>query len=276
VSPNQIFPVSLETATNGGNPHLHPETATIGTAGVLVQPLRGLDVTLDYWHVHIDDVIQTLPVATILARCYEAGIQQFCDEIHRDPTSLSLSNIVDLVQNVGSVTTSGLDLSAAYQHRTGAGTFRYALEGTYLFGYDLDNGAIDPVTGKDQIIHGKGFYDLGVNPDLKFNLFATWSRPTGLGAGSNLRFVDSFQECQQDNCNQASNLRREVAAYATGDLFVSYTLTSRQGTTNVSAGVNNVVDARPPAIYSTAAPNADASAYDFMGRQFYVRLGQRF
>jgi len=274
--PGQIFPVFLETVKNGGNPQLHPETATIGTAGVLFQPLGGLDVTLDYWHVRIDDVIQTLPAATILARCYDAGIQQFCDEIQRDPTSHALTTIVDLPQNVSSLTTSGLDLSAAYQYSNGYGTFRHALEGTYLFKYNLDNGAIDPLTGKDQIVHGKGFYDLGVNPDLKFNLFATWSHRLGLGAGINVRFVDSFQECQQDNCNKGSNLRREVASYATGDLFFSYTLNSRQGTTNVSIGMNNFVDARPPAIYNGPGLNADASAYDFMGRQFYVRLGQRF
>ena len=271
-----IFPFMLQPVKNGGNPNLHRETAKTATAGLDVQPLAGLEVALDYWHIQLDDAIQTLPVTTILARCYEAGIQQFCDLIHRDPTTHLISDIFDLPQNVGALTTSGLDLSAAYQHGNAYGTFRHALESTYLFRYNLDAGAIDPATGKDQIIHGKGFYDLGVNPDLKFNLFTTWRHPVGLGAGINVRFVDAFQECQQDSCNKASSLRRAVASYATGDLFCSYVLNSRQGTTNVAIGVNNVLDARPPAIYSSAAPNADASAYDFMGRQFYVRLGQRF
>ncbi len=40
--------------------------------------------------------------------------------------------------------------------------------------------------------------------------------------------------------------------------------------------MNNVVNAVPPAIYNGAALNADESAYDFLGRQSYLRLSQRF
>ena len=35
-------------------------------------------------------------------------------------------------------------------------------------------------------------------------------------------------------------------------------------------------DATPPVIYNGAALNADESAYDFMGRYFYLRLSQLF
>jgi iron complex outermembrane recepter protein len=267
----------------GGNPKLTPETATIGTAGVVYEPLKGLDFTLDYWRINIDNAIQTLPTSTILAQCYQGGLDNFCAEVQRDPNTHVISHVFDLVQNVGALATSGVDFSAGYQYRTGMGTFRHAVEGTYLFKYNIDTGTIDPATitamnpkGKEQILHGKGFYDLGVNPDLKFNVLTIWNHPSGVGAGFNFRFIDSFQECQANNCNKGSNLRRPVAKYANADLFLNYALKTSQGTTNIAVGMNNLANVQPPAIYNGGALNTDESAYDFMGRQFYIRLGQLF
>jgi outer membrane receptor protein involved in Fe transport len=260
----------------GGNPSLKPETAKIGTAGVVYEPLKGLDFTLDYWHIGITDAIQTLPAATVLAQCYQGGLQNFCSQVQRDPTTHVISHLVDTIQNVGELKTSGLDASAAYQYRNNLGTFRHTIEGTYLFQYNVDTGTVDPKTMKEQIIHGKGFYDLGVRPDLKFNIFTIWNHPSGAGAGFSFRFIDSFQECQADHCNTPSNLRRQVDKYAAGDVFFAYALKTSQGTTNVQIGINNVANTQPPFVYNGQALNTDESAYDFLGRQFYIRLGQLF
>jgi hypothetical protein len=244
------------------------------------EPLAGLDLTLDYWHIQIDNAISTLPVPTILAQCYEGSTltksNPYCAQIQRDQATGTITHIIDTIGNVGGITTSGLDFSAAYQYKTDFGTFRHSIEGTYLFQYNEDIGVADPLTHKEQIIHARGFYDLGVNPDLKFNIFTLWTHPSGLDGGFNFRFIDSFQECHGDDCNDPTQGRRTVSKYATGDLFVDYALKSTQGTTRVSLGMNNVIDARPPIIYNGAALNADESAYDFMGRMFYVRLSQLF
>src|SRR5438093_1142740 len=105
------------------------------------------------------------------------------------------------------------------------------------------------------------------------NLFTTWNHRSGIGAGFDLRFINSFNECDNDNCNDPTNGKRTVPKYVTADVFVDYTLKTSQGTTRVSVGVNNVANATPPTIY-TPTPNSDPSAYDFMGRYFYVRMGQ--
>jgi iron complex outermembrane receptor protein len=268
---------SQQRAKNGGNPDLQPEKGTVGTVGAVYEPLRGLDFTLDYWHINIDNAITTLPVPTILSQCYDAGNMEFCKQIQRNATG-QISYIFDLTQNVGGFTTSGLDFSAAYQYRNQLGTFRHALEGTYLFQNNVDTGTKDPKTMKENIIHGRGNYDLFVNPDLKFNIFTTWIHPVGVGAGFNFRFVDSYHECDSNTCNDpaSSTLRREVSKYATGDLFVTYSLKSSQGTTSLTAGMNNVVNVQPPIIYNGPALNADESVYDFLGRQVYIRFGQLF
>jgi len=269
----------------GGNPGLQPEHASVGTAGVVYEPLAGLDFTLDYWRIQIDQAIATLPVDTLLGQCYENGIQQFCDLIKRDPGTHNISSISDTIQNVGSRSTSGLDFSAAYSYRVkGAGTFRHAVEGTYLFKQNLDTGTKENDGMTEHILHGRGNYDLGVNPDIKFNVFTQWSHPSGVSAGFNARFVDGFKECQ-GGCNTTPEpptdgspplMPRHVSAYATGDLFFNYALKSRQGTTQIAVGVNNVINAQPAIIYTGGALNSDESAYDFLGRFLYIRLGQSF
>ncbi len=272
-----VFGSIQQRARVGGNPNLQPEKGTVGTAGIVYEPLTGLALTADYWHINIDNAITNLQVSTILAQCYEGGIDKFCDLVQRDPMTHVISHIVDLNQNVGAFQTSGLDFSAAYQyHVAAAGTFRHAVEGTYLFKNNIDTGTVDPTTGKEQILHGRGFFDLGVNPDLKFNVFTTWHHPSGAGAGFNVRFVDSFQECNNNNCNDPTNARRQVSKYADGDVFVDYGIKTSQGTTQVAVGVNNVANTSPPLIYNGPVLNTSESAYSFMGRQFYVRLSQLF
>ena len=279
VPAGSTFGTSQQRSKVGGNPNLQPEKGTVGTAGIVYEPLRGLDFTLDYWHINIDQAITTLLPQTILAQCYQGGVKSFCDQIQRDPVTHGISHLVDTIQNVGGIATSGLDMSAAYQYRNNAGTFRHAVEGTYLFKYNLDTGVLkdpsDPMSG-EQILHGRNFYDLGVNPNLKFNIFTSWSHPSGVGAGVNIRFVNSFQECENNDCNDSTNGRRNVSSYATGDLYLAYGLKSSQGTTSITLGMNNVANVTPPTIYNGPALNADESAYDFMGRQFYIRLGQLF
>jgi outer membrane receptor protein involved in Fe transport len=276
VSPTAVFGTGQQRSKIGGNRDLKAETATVATTGIVYEPLAGLDLTLDYWHIQIDNAISTLPVPTIFAQCYQGGQQNYCKQIQRDPNTGVITHVLDFVGNVGGITTSGLDFSAAYQYKTDFGTFRHSVEGTYLFQYNEDIGVKDPGTGKEEVIHARGFYDLGVNPDLKFNIFSLWTHPSGLDVGFNFRFIDSFQECKGDDCNDPANGRRQVSKYAAGDLFVDYALKSSQGTTRVSVGMNNVSDARPPIVYNGAALNADESAYDFMGRMFYVRLSQLF
>ena len=73
-----------------------------------------------------------------------------------------------------------------------------------------------------------------------------------------------------------ANGRRDVSKYATADVYLAYGLKTSQGSTQITAGMNNVANATPALIYNGGGLNSDASAYDFMGRQFYVRLSQLF
>jgi outer membrane receptor protein involved in Fe transport len=270
VAPDAKFGIRQQREILGGNTELQPETAKTITAGVVFEPpqVKGLALTVDYWNIDITQAITSLATATILSNCYTQGIQDFCNLVHRDPAR---SNQIDFIDNpllnVGGTATSGLDLAAAYNHKVStAGTARLQAEAQYLFKYNLDNGV--------NVTHGAGNFDLGAYPRWKANFSGTWHAKQGWSAGTNVHWVGTFKECDGGDCNGGA-ASRDVVNYFKTDLFGSYMFKSAAGTTTLSAGVNNVLDATPPVIY-IQAPDSDGSTYDFIGRFVYARISQLF
>jgi outer membrane receptor protein involved in Fe transport len=264
---------SQQPARIGGNPDLQPETAATTTVGVVIEPpqLKGVTVTADYWHIAIDDAIEALGVPTILANCYDRGIQAFCDQIFRDFDTHRIVHVNQFLQNVPRTVTSGIDVALWHDLQlTQIGRIHTALEAQYLLRYDLH--------AASQVVHGVGFYDLGVYPRYKANLSSHWAHPSGASGGFTLRYVGSYQECPGDDCNTPHNLAmaHDVDRYFKLDLFGGYDLPSSLGKTSVQVGVSNVFDATPPVVYNAPAANSDATTYDFLGRMVYLRMSQLF
>jgi outer membrane receptor protein involved in Fe transport len=260
----------------GGNPNLQPEKAKVLTAGIVIEPekVKGLSLTLDYFHANITNAITSLGESVILAQCYSNSTtnRENCNLIHRNATSQNIDLITNIETNVGGNVVSGMDYAAAYDHDFGkVGRFRFNVEGTVQFKYNLIT-----ATGT---LFGLGVYDLGVFPRIKNNVSVIWGKGN-LGAGTNMRFIGGYKECQDDNCATASDgtkaLSRKVDSNITNDLFVNYSWKNLVGKTAISAGVNNVFDKKPPFVYAGFLANSDASTYDYMGRFVYVRLGQTF
>src|SRR5262249_44721743 len=158
----------------GGNRALRAETAASTTVGLVVEPpqVKGLAVSIDYWHIGIDNAIETLGLQTIFANCYDRGIQSYCDQIHRDPTTSRIRSVDQLLQNVPHTTTSGVDVAVWYDAKFGElGRIHTGFEAQRLLRYDLDTSL--------GVIHGVGFYDLGVYPRYRANLSSNWSHPSG-------------------------------------------------------------------------------------------------
>ncbi len=267
------FTTSQQPSVVGGNPDLQPETAASATVGVVFEPpqLPGVTLTADYWHIAIDDAIEALGVPTIFASCYDRGLQAFCDQIHRDFTTHRILDVDQFLQNVPRTVTSGIDVALWHDLRLAQlGRIHTALEAQYLLRYDLETGS--------QVIHGVGFYDLGVYPRYKANLSSRWTHPGGASGGFTLRYVGSYKECPGDDCNTPRNLAlsRDVDRYFKLDLYGGYDLPSSLGKTTLLAGISNVFDAAPPVVYNAPAANSDATTYDFLGRMVYLRMTQLF
>ena len=274
VPADAMFGAAQQRSIVGGNPGLAAETAKVFTAGMVFEPpaVEGLGVTLDYFNIKIRKAIQALGAQVILTNCYVRDQDDACAQVVRDPQlNYAIDYIDDPISNVGGTATDGIDFAVVLDAKHGgAGRFRNQFEAQYLRSVTLDNTL--------QILQGVGYYDLGVFPKLKANLSTLWSRQR-LSAGLLVRYVGGFKECVDNDCNTPENLEmasRDVPSYLTGDLYAGFTFKEAHGTTQLTVGVNNVANARPPLIYVGFAGDSDASTYDYMGRYFYARLSHLF
>jgi outer membrane receptor protein involved in Fe transport len=273
----------------GGNPDLKAETAKIYTVGAVFEPtfVKGLSVTVDYYNVDLKKSIDVLGSGLILNACYtETGTPQYCSLIHR--TSPASSALIDFIDdrntNVGGTRTAGIDFAARYNLPTDFGRFNMIFDGTWLQKYDREE-------ADGHVIHNKGNYDqLLAFPAVKFNTGVIWGLKN-LGAGLSWKYVGSYKECANTSgvnsgtafCTDnfidpvaGRQLSHRIQVYYSFDAFVSYSMPSSFGKTNLTLGMTNLFDKTPPVIYNNGTYQSDPSTYDFMGRFMYVRLAHAY
>ncbi len=287
-----------ELAHQGGNRNLSPETAKIFTAGVVVQPrmVRDLSITLDYYHMTVDNLVGTIGTSSILAGCYPAAspataanAPAYCDLITRSDVRQGGNGrilfVTDVNQNVGQLSTAGIDFAIRYALPTDFGRLGLLFDLTWLEHFDKTQTL---ATGT-QVINAKGTYDLGGQayggplPQWKFNAGANW-RLGGLSAGTIVRYVGTFRECAASDLTSAGGLcyvdptlpARQTGHNVVVDLNASYVLPSPAGRTVFMVGVNNVFDQSPQFVYSAALANSDPTVYDYVGRFVYGRVQHTF
>ena len=119
-----------------GNPNLQPEKATTFTAGVVFTPtfFKGFSVTLDYFNINIDDVIDQRERADHSQQLLPLGIDPRMPEgppRSGDPRHHQHHRSEPV--NIGNFKTAGLDFDVAYRFRVPkVGNLRLNVEGTWL------------------------------------------------------------------------------------------------------------------------------------------------
>jgi iron complex outermembrane receptor protein len=142
-------PYSLGSGTTG-NPDLKPEKSRSFTGGVVVEPVRNVSFTVDYYNIKKTDVIVTGPDAGIARSAYFSGTAlpagysvaavDAPDPLF--PNALPRVLIVNVpFVNAGSIKSSGLDFGANVSVPiTDTVKFTSRLDLTYVIQYDLDPG----------------------------------------------------------------------------------------------------------------------------------------
>src|SRR5439155_5103471 len=128
-------PAGKYTFIQGGNEQLKAETGQTMTLGVVLNPIRNLTATVDYWQIKVDDVINNPDPSIIVNQCVFAG--QFCNLVHRDAQGTlwlpNGGNVTATLQNLSQLQTSGIDVGASYTARMGAlGGYGILFNGSYL------------------------------------------------------------------------------------------------------------------------------------------------
>ena len=285
---NQTIPI-----VTSGNPNLKPEDAKSWTVGVVIQPrwVNRLALTVDYFHVDIENRISGLSLTQVLNACYDSPSYPNTPACSgslfaRDAsgqiitgTTTSLNASHSLFEAVEGHLTWGVDVADALKstHINSSGgdfgdlsigvtllrTFRNELQ-------VLDEQPSNPV-GTFLQPKWKGTFDVTYN---WHNWRAFWrtlyqSSPVFLDTtGSN--YLVNLGPGQETTKATSDNIVRNFDPYWMHNLSIQYTLAER---TSIQLSVNNVFNTMP-----SVNNRADAAYYvsDEIGRYYTVRLRHQF
>ena len=246
---------------------LDAETADTVTAGFVWSPsfADGLNLSIDYYEIEIDEGIGTLGRQLSLDRCYADGVynsnSDFCSGIERwvgGPTvgAIQYSNVYQ--QNLTTITTSGIDVQANYGFDLPGTAGQLDLTLTYgnLLEYE-----IVPFEGADVRV-----YDGEVGLFEHEALFGiVYSRPNMQIAWSTQYMSSGVLE------NEGYWAGQEIGSQSFHDLQARFEIGDM---TTVVLGVDNLTDEYVETGFSvpgtSTGHNTIPDVYDALGRRYYV------
>ncbi|RQO60387.1 TonB-dependent receptor [Paucibacter sp. KBW04] len=269
--------------TGAGNADLKPETAKTTTLGIVVSPsaLPGLNVSLDWYRISIDNRITGVSATYELNQCYVQGVSSFCNKFKRDPLTGQINYLERGNANLGKQETEGIDLGLSYRFPAMSwGQINFKSESTYLKSYKIKSTETsDWVDYSDEYPYYK----------FRSNFTFDWSKGDW-GASFGTRYyssvktncwdVDAAIECNNASGNWSGGTgfdRKGSVIY--NDLSVSY-MTPWKG--KLMVGANNVFNVKPRINYdanSGYGGNSSSASVDPdlpIDRFVWVRYNQAF
>jgi iron complex outermembrane recepter protein len=123
---------------NNSNPALKPEKSKQFSVGLVLEPVRDLSFTIDYFNIKITNGITALTGDDILNDWYAhqtgptTSTSVYANRLVVNPATGVLDFVRASLENVGKAQVAGYDMSLRYKIRTGMGTFTPGWEATVL------------------------------------------------------------------------------------------------------------------------------------------------
>jgi iron complex outermembrane receptor protein len=255
-------------ALRSGTSNLKPETSQSTTFGLLLQPNKDLDLSVDFWWIKLNNQINYVPESTVFGNPtkYASYFQRAPDgTLSFDGTQCPGSNCgyIDQSQrNLGGVETKGVDFMASYTMRLeDMGSLNFRGVGTLVNQYDYQN-----VPDGPWLNNLGGFYKADF-PIVKWQstLSVTWKLEM-LTLGLASHYKAGYQD--QDG-------ERNVSPYITWDTYGSYAFSKNA---SLTFGVRNLFDKAPPVSVQTQTFQVgyDPRLADPFMRTFYARGAYQF
>ncbi len=251
----------------GSNAELVPETSVGGTLGMVVEPMKNLTVSLDYWRITMDKMLANLP-----EQAYFLNPTKYADLFVRDATG-KLLYIKNVTMNLGGQKAAGLDLAANYTLPTQDwGMFKVSLNGTYLTQFDnqLEKG------GEWASNIGRfGLASNGTTSSLPIITFR-WKHTLALNwtkGDWSAQITQNYNTGYHDQNLVAAQYFRDIKPYQVFNLTGTY-----RGFKNftIVAGITNLFDVNPPVTNHNGYNGYLSSAASPIGRAFNTRITYTF
>lgn len=269
---------------SGSNAHLEPETSLSKTMGLVYSPsfLDGLNVSLDWYNIRINNVISEISPDDVLGDCYLRSIESACTQFSRNARTYQVENLTHTLTNRGKLENEGYDLGISYRFSTPYGKFRFSTDANYVAKNILVQGGDSPVS------YNNGVYS---NWRMRNTSSLDWTHGD-FGVTWTARYYSGLKETcagyvlNTPVCNMpdyyspgvGTTPMRKLGGIAFNDVQVRWTAPWKA---TVALGVNNVFDRAGPLFYNASSNTAGNSgfvynpSYDY-GRFIYLRYNQKF
>lgn len=229
----------------GGNIELTEETAKTLTLGFVYTPamLSGLNMTVDYWRIELEDAINAVSGQNIADGCYTGGSlnEQFCQLLTRntDPNSIFFGGFNFMKStdiNFAKREAAGVDFAVGYAFDLGEHSFTAKVAGTRLQNLKDFTNPLDINDVNDRLEETR-------NPKWAGNLNVSWEYDalrlgwqTQYYGKQLLRFAakDTYLSLYGDSVMMPSSMVHNLNA--------SYQLSTEM---LIYGGVNNISDEKP-------------------------------
>ena len=266
----------------GGNPNLTPENSDTWTIGAVISPseIEGLNITVDYYSIKIDNAIAKLNAQYIVNTCFAGGDNSTaeCQAIVRTSDG-QIDYVRAPISNIATEKATGVDLQIDYGFELPSlfalGSDDAGLKLSFMSSWILKSErtplpggtAIDCAGHFGSSCSGFGTPMLPANKQV-FNMTYE-SGP--LSVRFQTRRIAGFTHFKPD----PKNVIKSTPAEFYLDLSTSY-----QALENVEifVGIDNIANAQPPILgYSLAGDaNVDPGLYDLLGRRFFGGVRVKF
>ncbi|WP_158298530.1 MULTISPECIES: TonB-dependent receptor domain-containing protein [unclassified Sphingobium] len=253
-----------------GNRNLEPEVANSLTAGFVYQPqwASGLQLSVDYYDIDIDGVINTSVAQVVLDSCV-AGDASRCAFITRPVADGPITEMVTPYLNLNRFQTSGVDIELSYRMPLGAGNLSTRLLATYVWDYRLTDttGAIDRSGQNGTPVNGGtvGMVDLTMNATIAYDT-------DDFGVNLQARYINDgkIDTAAVPGTATSLNINRIPSRiyFNLGGKLVLTRSEDNDRKVELFGTIDNLLDTDPP------FPSFDGTYYDLVGRAY--RLGVRF
>jgi len=276
----------------GGNPRLVPEKSKQFSLGAIVEPIKGLSASADYYHVRVDHAIIALDAQTVV-NLAAAGNPVYTPLVSRD-SSGNITNIVTSNVNSGGVLTAGVDVDVKWNgFHTAAGQFGAELAGTWIQKYDLTtiDGSVQHSVGRttdptDSAINA--VTNGGLIFRWKHALTVNW-RYAGYGLALTQNYQSSYRDAPPaiDDCDPGDytapdappavcSTGRRISSFATYDLQGEFSVLKNL---SLRLGLKNMFNRQPPTVTTNGTyfqTGYDPTYYDPHGRFIYGSATYKF
>jgi outer membrane receptor for ferrienterochelin and colicin len=182
--------------------------------------------------------------------------------IARNPITGDREQTIAAYSNLGTINTSGIDMSLAWSHEVGPGNFAVNSTLSWLSKYDYQ-----PVAGGTTNV-AKGTLDQGGQYD--YRLLTNFSyRVADINLGLQWRHLPAVESAAKGIA--PTTTQQGTGTYDVFGLNASYNM----GKVTFRAGIDNLLNKAPPSLNyipggDSNTDNTNPSFYDILGRRFFV------